>query len=115
MVSKAREDFPERDSPVKTIRRSRGRSRETSRKLCSRAPRTTRRSAISRGYREGGTPAIRSTRDRRAEPRDLVPEEGRLLETQLGSGGFHFRFELGHQLDGLRRRGGVPVRQQGPL
>src|SRR3984885_9656886 len=52
MVSKARDDLPDPDRPVKTISRSRGRSSETSRRLCSRAPRTTRRSTICRGYRE---------------------------------------------------------------
>src|SRR3989442_16033557 len=40
MVSKAREDFPEPDKPVKTISRSRGSSRLTFLRLCSRAPRT---------------------------------------------------------------------------
>src|SRR5436190_23580754 len=44
MVSKARLDLPEPDSPVNTIRESLGRSSETSLRLCSRAPRTTRRS-----------------------------------------------------------------------
>src|SRR6202034_2755222 len=56
MVSKAREGFPQPDSPVKTISRSRGRSRETSWRLCSRAPRTTKRSAIRAGYRWGVSP-----------------------------------------------------------
>src|SRR5580704_13932568 len=55
MVSKAREDLPEPERPVKTISRSRGRSSETSRRLCSRAPRTTRRSAICGGYRDAVT------------------------------------------------------------
>src|ERR1700689_1351619 len=45
MVSKARLDLPEPDSPVNTIIASRGRSSETSFRLCSRAPRTTSRSA----------------------------------------------------------------------
>src|SRR5215471_16069963 len=47
MVSKARLDLPDPDSPVKTIRESRGRSSDTSLRLCSRAPRTTRRSATA--------------------------------------------------------------------
>src|SRR3954469_2157968 len=38
-VSNAREDLPEPESPVKTISESRGRSIETSLRLCSRAPR----------------------------------------------------------------------------
>src|SRR6516165_3032804 len=41
MVSNASELFPEPDSPVNTMSRSRGRSREMLRRLCSRAPRTT--------------------------------------------------------------------------
>src|SRR5919202_1182065 len=45
MVSNARLDLPEPDSPVNTMRLSRGRSRSTLRRLCSRAPRTTSRSA----------------------------------------------------------------------
>src|SRR4051812_2256351 len=44
MVSNARLDFPEPDRPVKTIMASRGRSRLTSLRLCSRAPRTISRS-----------------------------------------------------------------------
>src|SRR5580692_1077327 len=47
MVSKARLDLPEPDSPVNTIRESLGRSSDTSLRLCSRAPRTTRRSATA--------------------------------------------------------------------
>src|SRR5213082_3782217 len=47
MVSNARLDFPEPDRPVNTIRESLGRSSDTSLRLCSRAPRTTRRSATS--------------------------------------------------------------------
>src|SRR3954466_15833847 len=39
MVSKASDDLPEPDSPVKTMSESRGRSIETSLRLCSRAPR----------------------------------------------------------------------------
>src|SRR6266480_1056068 len=47
MVSKARLDLPDPDRPVKTIMESRGRSSETSLRLCSRAPRTTSRSATA--------------------------------------------------------------------
>src|ERR1700716_1113034 len=39
MVSKASDDLPEPDSPVNTTRRSRGISRSTFLRLCSRAPR----------------------------------------------------------------------------
>src|ERR1700679_3522662 len=55
MVSNASEDFPEPDRPVKTINASRGKSRSTLRRLCSRAPFTIRRSAtqpLSPGHLE---------------------------------------------------------------
>src|SRR5471030_2374589 len=39
MVSKASDDFPEPDNPVNTTSRSRGISRSTFLRLCSRAPR----------------------------------------------------------------------------
>src|ERR1700722_13881110 len=50
MVSKASEDLPEPDRPVNTTSRSRGMSRSTFLRLCSRAPRIeiTRRSAALR-------------------------------------------------------------------
>src|SRR5438445_4793679 len=41
MVSKASDDFPDPDSPVKTTNLSRGMVRSTSFRLCSRAPRIT--------------------------------------------------------------------------
>src|ERR687893_336720 len=44
MVSKAREDLPEPESPVITVRRSRGISTLTFLRLCWRAPRTVIRS-----------------------------------------------------------------------
>src|SRR5690606_10814322 len=47
IVSNARLDSPEPDSPVNTIRESRGRSSETSFRLCSRAPRTMSRSCTA--------------------------------------------------------------------
>src|SRR5664280_2021240 len=61
MVSNARLDLPDPDNPVKTISASRGRSRLTSRRLCSRAPRTTRRPsawwlALLRSATAGRTP-----------------------------------------------------------
>src|SRR6266851_3753010 len=45
IVSNARLDLPDPDRPVNTIIASRGKSSETSFRLCSRAPRTTSRSA----------------------------------------------------------------------
>src|ERR1044071_10257060 len=47
IVSKARLDLPDPDSPVNTISESLGKSSDTSLRLCSRAPRTTRRSATA--------------------------------------------------------------------
>src|SRR5690606_13459615 len=63
MVSKASEDLPDPDRPVKTMSESRGRSSETFLRLCSRAPRTMRRSAtpvrtfLERSDR-GGAPVV---------------------------------------------------------
>src|SRR4029450_9123299 len=48
MVSKASDDLPDPDRPENTIRALRGRSRWTFLRLCSRAPRMTRRSVILR-------------------------------------------------------------------
>src|SRR5215469_9032436 len=53
IVSNARLDLPDPDSPVNTIMASRGRSSETSLRLCSRAPRTTSRSATVRSVSPG--------------------------------------------------------------
>src|ERR1700742_4542253 len=47
MVSNARLDLPDPDSPVSTIKLSLGRSMSTPRRLCSRAPCTTSRSATA--------------------------------------------------------------------
>src|SRR6478752_4427972 len=44
IVSNASDDLPDPDRPVNTMSLSRGRSRSTLRRLCSRAPCTTRRS-----------------------------------------------------------------------
>ena len=46
-MSKAREDLPDPERPVKTMRASRGSSTETSFKLCSLAPRTINLSATA--------------------------------------------------------------------
>src|SRR5690606_12214750 len=57
MVSNASEDLPEPDSPVKTIRRSRGSSRSIFRRLWVRAPRMTMAEVgIGTGYLGGGSP-----------------------------------------------------------
>ena len=48
MVSKAREDLPEPDRPVKTMSALRGSSMETFFRLCSRAPRTTSLSIVTK-------------------------------------------------------------------
>src|SRR5215470_10752641 len=55
MVSNASDDLPEPDRPVKTISLSRGSSRSTLRRLCSRAPRMVIESAtVPPSYRLGG-------------------------------------------------------------
>src|SRR5918995_6421791 len=56
MVSNARDDFPEPDSPVNTISWSRGRSSVTFLRLCSRAPWMTSLSEpTGRVYRRAAT------------------------------------------------------------
>src|SRR5262245_25768422 len=49
MVSNANDDFPDPDRPVNTISAFLGRSRCTFLRLCSRAPRMTRRSVVLMG------------------------------------------------------------------
>src|SRR5580658_11305060 len=108
MVSKASDDLPDPERPVKTIRRSRGNSRETSWRLCSRAPRITNRSDTTGGYRRGATDrsggADRSgSAGRRggAELDQLVAQECRLLETELGRRPPHLGLHLVDDLDQL--------------
>src|SRR5690606_8672956 len=64
IVSNARLDFPEPDRPVNTISESRGSSRLTSRRLCSRAPRMTNRSANATS--STGMSGLRRTQGTRA-------------------------------------------------
>src|SRR5450756_640636 len=72
MVSKAKDDLPDPESPVNTMRLLRGRSTEISRRLCSRAPRTTRRSWSYRGgvTVTSGTSAIVCARTDSADSAD---------------------------------------------
>lgn len=48
MVSKAKDDLPEPDRPVKTMSELRGSSMETFLRLCSRAPRTMSLSIVTK-------------------------------------------------------------------
>src|SRR6202522_2726946 len=99
MVSNAREDFPEPERPVKTTSRSRGRSKETSWRLCSRAPRMTNRSDTVGGYRRVATGQTVSS-DRltaRTEVHQLVSQQRGLLEAQLRRRPAHLRFDLVHE------------------
>src|SRR5512144_1399785 len=66
MVSKAREDLPEPESPVMTVRDPRGISTSMLRRLCSRAPRTISRSSGIAWYGiAGAAGAQRGGEDRR--------------------------------------------------
>src|SRR5579872_2185949 len=84
MVSKASEDFPDPESPVKTTSRSLGISRWTSFRLCSRAPRTTMRSATG-GRLPGGCdgPFLAQLGEQAHHLVQLVAQGGGLLEAQL--------------------------------
>src|SRR5438477_12343285 len=80
MVSNASEDLPEPEMPVKTIRRSRGSSRSTFWRLCSRAPRMTIVSAISPSGYPPGAPIERTfgrSSGQAAQARDAVRPGGR--------------------------------------
>src|SRR6478735_5644612 len=99
MVSKASDDLPEPDSPVKTMSLSRGRSTETFRRLCSRAPRITRESAIGRSAYWFRPPERRTDvrllnlLELAAQVFDLVAQAGRVLEAQIGRGLGHLLLE----------------------
>src|SRR5580658_7722725 len=89
MVSKASEDLPEPESPVKTIRRSRGSSSETFFRLCSRAPRMVRVSAmVCRGYRR--SPNFFQLPTKRS---NLIAQASRVLEAKLHRGEPHLGLE----------------------
>src|SRR5579872_7636559 len=94
MVSTAREDFPEPERPVKTTSRSRGISRWTSFRLCSRAPRTTIRSA-TRGRLPGDcdSPFLGQGREQPDDLVQLVAQRGGLLEAQVAGGREHLALE----------------------
>src|SRR5690348_9127205 len=72
IVSNARLDLPEPDRPVNTMRLSRGRSRSTLRRLCSRAPRTTSRSATVVPSPDSPAHARRPVRQLRSRGCDAV-------------------------------------------
>src|SRR3954464_11241644 len=82
IVSKAREDLPDPDRPVKTTRESLGSSSEMSLRLCSRAPRTISRSltesfsgqGVGRRRLSWGSPPMLGRRSDRLAPDD----EGRV-------------------------------------
>src|SRR2546430_2511413 len=86
MVSNASDDFPDPDRPVKTISWSRGSSRLTFLRLCSRAPRTISVSDMGPG-RLTGFPELA------LQVADLVAQAGGVLEAQLGGGLVHLLFQ----------------------
>src|SRR5205823_8308455 len=77
IVSNARLDLPEPDSPVKTMRLSRGRSRSTPLRLCSRAPRTVRRSATGRPFSLVFDVQVHPRRDATTTHRQVSADGGR--------------------------------------
>src|SRR3981189_2256091 len=115
MVAKGRGGFPAPPHPGNTIHVSRGRSNDPSWRLCSRAPRTTKRSAIwvripvkgcwqgrsdlgfggdvGRGPRKDGAALHRVWGQHRSELGDLVSEQRRLLELQALGRSEHLRLQ----------------------
>src|SRR3954471_20279622 len=77
MVSKASDDLPDPDRPVKTMSLSRGSSMLTFLRLCSRAPRTISVSDMGSG-RLTGFPEFA------LQVVDLVAQAGGVLEAQVG-------------------------------
>src|SRR5947209_17550331 len=77
MVSKASDDLPDPDRPVKTMSCSRGSSMLTFLRLCSRAPRTISVSDMGFG-RLTGFPELA------LQVVDLVAQAGGVLEAQVG-------------------------------
>src|SRR5437773_11943744 len=100
MVSKASDDLPEPDSPVKTISFSRGSSRETFLRLCSRAPRITSVSDTGRRIAAGSAAA-----DVAGHP-EVDPREK--SQSNAGAGG-----EAGDRRRTVRS--GVERHQRGPV
>src|SRR5688500_13853710 len=101
MVSKARLDLPDPESPVTTVRLLRGISTETFFRLCTRAPWTATvvRIAVRRGAASGAPASLRPLRaigSVRKEERQLLERRGAAL------GGAHGRRRLGHE---------VPIRE----
>src|SRR3989454_3691775 len=72
MVSKASEDLPEPESPVRTTSWSRGSSTSMFLRLCSRAPRTTIRS-LAMDHHYGGPAGSLPTLRRPRPPRVVTP------------------------------------------
>src|SRR3982751_5737767 len=82
MVPNASDDFPDPDRPVKTISWSRGSSRLTFLRLCSRAPRTISVSDMGPGRLTGFAEFA-------LQVADLVAQAGGVLESEVGGGLVH--------------------------
>src|SRR5687767_9086505 len=85
MVSKASEDLPDPDRPVNTIRALRGRSRWMFLRLCSRAPRMTRRSVTLRvpssvRGEARWPPHCMDACDNNVPPRSDIPQEAHMTQ-----------------------------------
>src|ERR1700730_16792116 len=101
MVSNARDDLPDPEMPVKTMSRSRGRSRSTFLRLCSRAPRMVRCGVVSgTGPAYRPRPVTERMFDRSAggfqlaaELGDVVAQPGGFLEAELLGGFVHLLLE----------------------
>src|SRR6266851_3685136 len=93
MVSKASDDLPEPESPVNTISLSRGRSSETFRRLCSRAPRTMSRSDTPLSLGPGKAGPSPNRLQLALEVVDLVAEPGGVLEAEVDGRLVHLLLE----------------------
>src|SRR5579863_10426612 len=91
MVSKANEDLPEPDSPVKTTNWSRGISTERFLRLWTRAPCTRMVEGMKRPYRSGieGQFVERRKHALTLDGVEYVAQRRGLLEAQLAGGDQH--------------------------
>src|SRR4051812_48514344 len=112
MVSKARLDLPEPDSPVTTISLSRGSSRETFLRLCTRAPCTAMVVRAAARAERAVRSTVRPTVRLGPTAASVDVEEGQLLDGGVAPAG---ELDGGAGLAGQPQLGQVLARRGHPL
>ena len=120
-MSKARDDLPEPEMPVNTMSRSRGSSRSTFFRLCSRAPRTVIVGAVASPLVAATEPAYPASAEIERmfvypdrpqlalELRDLVAQTRRFLEPEILGGLVHLLLQRLDEPTELVRRDAAQV------